>query len=39
VVEILGICGLFHGVGGNVCYLAFLIGFHIFLWWLLHKSG
>jgi hypothetical protein len=33
VVEILGIYGLFHGVGGHVCYLAFLIGFHIFLWW------
>jgi hypothetical protein len=32
VVEILGIYGLFHGVGCNVCYLTFLIGC-IFLWW------
>jgi hypothetical protein len=31
VVEILGIYGLFHGVGGNVCYLAFLLEFYIFL--------
>jgi hypothetical protein len=31
VVEILGFYGLFHGVGGNVCYLTLLIGFHIFL--------
>jgi hypothetical protein len=33
VVEILGVYGPFHGVGGDMCYLAFLIGFHIFLWW------
>jgi hypothetical protein len=23
----------FHGVGSNVCYLALLIEFYIFLWW------
>jgi hypothetical protein len=33
VVEILGIYGLIHGVGGNVCYLTFLIKLYIFLWW------
>jgi hypothetical protein len=27
----------FHGVGGNVCYLAFLIGFIFFSAGLLHK--
>jgi hypothetical protein len=32
-VEILGLYGLFHGVGGNWCYLTFLNRFHIFLWW------
>jgi hypothetical protein len=37
VVEILGIYGLFHGVGGNVCYLTFLIGFIFFSGGLLHK--
>jgi hypothetical protein len=31
VVEFLGIYGLFHGVGGDVCYLTFLIEFYIFL--------
>jgi hypothetical protein len=33
VVEILGLYGLFHGVGDNGCYLTFLTRFHIFLWW------
>jgi hypothetical protein len=33
VVEILGTYGLFHGAGGNECYLTFLIEFYIFLWW------
>jgi hypothetical protein len=30
-VEILGLYGLFHGVGGIGCYLTFLTRFHIFL--------
>jgi hypothetical protein len=33
VIEILGIYGLFYGVGGNVCYPAFLLEFYIFLGW------
>jgi hypothetical protein len=32
-VEILGLYGFFHGVGGNGCYLIFLNRFCIFLWW------
>ena len=31
MVEFLGIYGLFHGVGGNVCYLTFLFLFYIFI--------
>jgi hypothetical protein len=34
VVEVFGIYGLFNGVGGNVCYLTFLIEFYIFPWWI-----
>jgi hypothetical protein len=37
VVENFKIYGSFHGVGGNVCYLAFLIGFIFFSAGLLHK--
>jgi hypothetical protein len=33
VVEILGLYGFFHGVGGNGCYLTFLTTFHTFLGW------
>jgi hypothetical protein len=37
VVEILGIYGLFHGVGGNVCYLIFYLNFIFFSGGLHHK--
>jgi hypothetical protein len=36
-VEILGLYGLFHGVGGNGCYLVFLLGFVFFFGGLLHQ--
>jgi hypothetical protein len=33
VIEIFGVYGLLHGVGGNECYLTLLVGSHIFFWW------